>query len=164
MTITLREARLSDLSFLRRMLYEAVFWRAPAHRPSFEEGLAYPDVEKALADWGKRAGDTGVVAAVGATPVGAAWYRFWQEADLIRGYVDEITPVVVIGVGKDYRRQGVGTRMLQWLIDYASSHAVRRISLMVAKDNVAINLYRQQGFLEYADAEEDFIMVREIRG
>lgn len=146
------------------MLYEAVFWRAPAHRPSFEEGLAYPDVEKALADWGKREGDTGVVAAVGATPVGAAWCRFWKEDDLVRGYVDEVTPVVVIGVRKDYRRQGVGTRMLQWLIAHASSHAVRQISLMVAKDNFAVDLYRQQGFLEYADAGEDFIMVRDTRG
>jgi len=146
------------------MLYEAVFWRATADRPSFEEGLAYPDVRKALADWGKREGDTAVVAVVDSTPAGAAWYRFWKEEDLVRGYVDEATPVLVIGVRSAYRRQGVGTRMLEWLIDYASGHGVRRISLMVAKDNYALHLYRQQGFQEYADTGDDLIMVRETGG
>ncbi len=33
---------------------------------------------------------------------------------------------------------------------------------MVSKDNYAINLYKQQGFQEYADKEDAFIMVREI--
>lgn len=164
MRIALRKARPSDLAFLRRMLYEAVFWRTIPNGPSLEEGLAYPDVRKALADWGEREGDTTVVATVDSTTVGAAWYRFWEEDDLVRGYVDKATPVLVIGVRSAYRRQGVGTRMLEWLIDCASGHGVRRISLMVAKDNFAINLYRQQGFLEYADKGDDFIMVRETGG
>jgi len=164
MTIALRKARPSDLAFLRRMLYEAVFWRTIPNGPSLEEGLAYPDVRKALADWGKREGDTGVVATVDSTPVGAAWYRFWKEDDVIRGYVDEATPVLVIGVRGDYRRQGTGARMIEWLVDYASGHDVRTISLMVAKDNPALKLYRQLGFFEYADKCDDFIMVREPRG
>jgi hypothetical protein len=53
MNLQLRKLEPSDLPFLRQMLYEAVFWRESANRPSFEEGLAYPEVSKALADWGK---------------------------------------------------------------------------------------------------------------
>ena len=161
MTIALRNARPSDLAFLRRMLYEAVFWRTIPHGPSLEEGLRYPDVRGLLADWGKREGDTAVLAVLDSTCIGAAWYRFWTDDNPIRGYVDEATPVLAIGVCRDYRRQGVGSRMLEWLIDYASRHNVRRISLMVAKDNHAVRLYRQQGFLEYADEGDDLIMVRE---
>ena len=56
----------------------------------------------------------------------------------------------------------MGKRMMGWLIDYASKCSIQRISLMVSKDNYAINLYRQQGFQEYADKGEAFIMVREI--
>jgi len=143
------------------MLYEAVFWRAGADRPSLEEGLAYPDVRGLLADWGRRTGDTAVVAVVDSTPVGAAWYRFWTDDNPIRGYVDEATPVLAIGVRRDYRRQGVGTRMIEWLMDYASKHAVRRISLMVSKDNYAMDLYRQRGFVAFADKGDSLIMVRE---
>ena len=146
------------------MLYEGVYWRAiaNANNPSFEEGLSDPEVSKSLAGWGERAGDTAVVAMANSLPVGAAWYRYWTEGNLTRGYMAENTPVLVIGVHRDYRHQGVGTRMIEWLIDCASRRAIQRISLSVSKDNYAIDLYRQQGFLEYADTGDAFIMVREI--
>jgi ribosomal protein S18 acetylase RimI-like enzyme len=163
MTILLRESQDSDLPFLRKMLYEAVFWRAGVDKPSFEQGLAYPDVSKSLADWGRREGDTAVVATVDSRPIGASWYRFWTDDNFIRGFIDETIPVLVIGVHRDYRHQGAGTRMIEWLIDHASRHAIRRMSLMVSKDNYAINLYRQQGFVEYADKGDALIMVREMQ-
>jgi ribosomal protein S18 acetylase RimI-like enzyme len=50
-----------------------------------------------------------------------------------------------------------------WLIDYAAQHAIPQISLMVSKDNYAINLYRQQGFQEHAETEDSILMVREIK-
>ena len=160
--ILLRKSQPSDVSFIRKMLYEAVFWRPSANKPSFEEGLAYPEVSKSLADWGERDGDTAVVATVNSIPVGAAWYRFWTDSNFDRGYVDENIPVFVIGVHRDYRHQGVGKKMIEWLIDYASHHSIQKISLSVSKDNYAINLYRQQGFLEYDDKGDAFIMVRKI--
>jgi ribosomal protein S18 acetylase RimI-like enzyme len=146
------------------MLYEAVYWRAIAHgnNPSFEEGLAVPEVSKILADWGERDGDTAVVARVHSIPVGAAWYRYWTDDNFIRGYIDEMTPVFVIGVDRDYRRQGIGTTMIEWLIEYASTHAIQTISLMVSKDNDAIHVYRQRGFLEYTDTGDSLVMLRKI--
>jgi hypothetical protein len=48
MNIILRKSQHADIPFLRKMLYEAVFWRAGANKPSFEEGLAFPDVSKAM--------------------------------------------------------------------------------------------------------------------
>jgi len=162
MTVLLRESQNADIPFLREMLYEAVFWRASANKPSFEEGLAYPEVSKALAGWGERAGDTVVVAAIHSIPVGAAWYRFWSDDNFIIGYIDEKTPIVGIAVRGDYRHQGIGKRMLARLIDLASQQAVQKLSLSVSKDNYSINLYKQQGFLEYADRGEAFTMVRKI--
>lgn len=162
MNLHLRKSQASDLPFLRKILYEAVFWRASANKPSFEEGLAFPEVSKCLADWGERDGDTAVVAAVDSIPVGAAWYRYWTEGNPIRGYLEEVTPVLVIGVLEDYRHQGIGKKMMEWLVDHASKHAVPKISLMVSKDNYALNLYQQQGFQEYADTGDSFLMVRTI--
>jgi ribosomal protein S18 acetylase RimI-like enzyme len=161
MNVLLREAQLSDIPFLMEMLYDAVFWRASANKPSFEEGLAYPEVSKSLADWGGRDGDTAVVATIHSTRVGASWFRFWTDDDIVRGYVDPRTPVLVIGVHRDYRRRGIGGQMIGWLIDRASKHSIQRLSLCVSKDNYAANLYRQQGFWEYADKGDSLIMVRE---
>ena len=50
MDIQLRESQHSDIPFLREMLYEGVFWRANADRPSFEEVLALPEIKRELAD------------------------------------------------------------------------------------------------------------------
>ena len=132
MILQLRKSQHSDMPFLREMLYEAVFWRDSV-KPSFEEGLAYPEVSKALADWGKRDGDTAVVATIDSIPVGAAWYRYWTDSNFTRGYLDENTPELVIGVHSDFRHQGVGTKMIEWLIDYASRHSIRRIKSQCLK-------------------------------
>ncbi len=162
MTIVLRAAQESDMPFMRKMLYEAVFWRKSASTPSMEEGLAFPEVSLSLEDWGKRRGDTYVIATIDSKPAGAAWYRFWTDEHFTRGYVDKTMPVVVIAVDSEYRHQGIGGKMIRGLIDAASKQGIPKISLSVSKDNYAINLYRQQGFLEHEDTGDSFLMVRKI--
>ena len=162
MNICLNEAQHSDLPFLREMLYEGVFWRASADKPSFEEGLALPEVKKQLADWGRRAGDTAVVATIESVPVGAAWYRFWTDDRPCSGYIGKHTPVLAIAVHRNYRNQGIGTRMLGWLIDRAAEHSIQAVSLSVSKDNRAKKLYRRLGFEEYVDRGDAFTMVRRV--
>jgi len=163
MNILLRESQHSDIPFLRKILYEAVFWRASVDKPCFEQGLKYPDVSKSLADWGERDGDVAVIATIDSIPVGAAWYRFWTDDNFIYGYIDEMTPVLVIGVDSDYRHQGIGGKMIAWLVEYASKHSIQKTNLSVSKDNYAINLYKQQGFVEYADKGDAVIMVRKAQ-
>ena len=162
MNIVLKIVQQSDFGFLRQMLYEAVFWRSADNKPSLEEGLNYPSVANALEDWGCREGDVAVIAVVNSILVGAAWYRFWTDSNMARGYYDKDVPVVAIAVDRDYRHMGIGGKMIEWLIDYASKHSIPRISLCVSKDNYAIKLYRQQGFVEYDDIGDSFIMVRDI--
>lgn len=161
-TVILRASNQSDMPFLRQVLYDAVFWRASANKLSFEEGLALPDVSKSLADFGKREGDSCVVATVDSVSAGAAWYRYWTDDDSIRGYIEKTIPVLVIAVHSDYRHQGIGGKMIQWLVNHASKQAISKISLSVSKDNYAIHLYRQQGFLEHRDTGDSFLMIREI--
>lgn len=162
MNILFSEIENSDMPFLRTMLYEAVFWRESSTKPSIEIGLSLPDVSKALDDFGKRDGDFGVVARINTTQVGAAWCRYWTESDNVRGYIEKETPVLVIGVHENHRHKGIGKGMLDWLVDYASNRSIKKLSLCVSKDNHAINLYRQQGFIEYEDIGDSILMIREI--
>ena len=158
----LREVQDDDMSFLREMLYEAVFWRECKTKPSFEEGLAYPDVGKAVTGLGQREGDIAVVAISSSARVGAAWLRYWTDDNNIRGYYEESTPVLVIGVHSNYRHRGIGKKMIEWLIDYASKNEIEKISLCVSKDNYALNLYKQSGFEEYKDTGDSLIMVYKL--
>ena len=162
MNILLRKSKHSDLQFLRAMLYEAVFWRANPNKPSFENGLANPGVSNALVDWGEREGDTAVIALVDSIPAGAAWYRFYTDDNYIRGYIDETIPAIAIAVHKNYRHQGIGKKMIAWLLDHASKHNIQKLSLMVSKDNHALKLYLKSGFLEYADKGDSLLMLRKI--
>ncbi len=150
------------MPFMKEMLYEAVFWRPNPNKPSFEEGLAAPEVRNARVDWGERDGDIAVIALVDSIPAGAAWYRFYTDDNFIRGYIEETIPALAIAVHKDYRRQGIGEKMMNWLIDHASTQHIQQISLMVSKDNHAIHLYRKCGFLEYADKGDSVLMLRKI--
>jgi len=95
---------------MREMLYEAVFWRPNPNKPSFEDGLANPGVSNALVDWGKRDGDTGVIALCDSRPAGAAWYRFYTADNSISGYLAETILVIVIAVHENYRREGIGEK------------------------------------------------------
>ncbi len=162
MNLQLRPSTPADLHFLREMLYEAIFWRPNPNKPSFEEALALPDISNDLADWGKREGDTAVIALVDSTPAGAAWYRFYTEENSIRGYIDEAIPVIVIAVHADYRHQGIGPKMMAWLIQQAAAQNIRELSLMVSKDNSAMKLYRKCGFAAYEDTGDSLLMLRKI--
>lgn len=104
-----------------------------------------------------------MVAASGTILLGAAWYRLWTPENNIRGFFDETTPVVVVGVRSDYRRQGVGTSLVGWLIDRARKQSVRRLSLMVSRDNHAMGLYAKLGFREHADVGDSVLMVRDMQ-
>ena len=163
MTIHLRPSEDADLPFMKEMLYEAVFWRRDDKRPSFEEAFTdFPGVIKALANWSEREGDTAVIATQNGTPVGAAWYRYWTEENYLRGYMDDNVPVLVIGIHEDHRHQGIGTMLIAWLVEQAKKGGIQQMSLMVAMDNYALNLYQQQGFQKYSKDEDSFTMVREI--
>jgi GNAT superfamily N-acetyltransferase len=156
----LRQARISDMPFMREMLYEAVYWRASIAKPSFEDGLAPPGVNNALAGWNDHGSDAGVIAQADAVPVGAAWYRFYTKNKCIRGHMDDQIPTLVIAVAQEHRGLGIGKQMIKWLTNYASQSGIHAMSLMVSKDNHAASLYRQCGFVEYAVCEDSWLMLR----
>jgi ribosomal protein S18 acetylase RimI-like enzyme len=165
MSTSLRIFDSDDRAFLEEMLYEAVFWRDTANRPSFREAMALPEVLKALAAFGERKGDLAVIAdSSDRTAVGAAWLRYWTAEDEVRGFVDERIPVLAIGVKEGYRRRGIGGQLIRGLITYAADRSIDEVSLCVSKDNFALQLYRRHGFELRSDLGHSFTMTRIIKG
>lgn len=162
--IIYRRALPKDIEFLKNMLYEAVYWRSIKQNkaPDIDEGLTADGVMNALHNWGKGTLDLGIIADSGAELLGAAWIRYYNSSNSIRGFIDESIPVLVIGIAEEYRNRGIGTDILETLFDRAASEGIQSISLMVSEDNDAFNLYRKVGFeIKNKDADS-FLMVKEL--
>lgn len=77
--------------------------------------------------------------------MGAAWIRLIAKEKAPSAYVDENTPVLIIAVKPEYRSQGVGTMMLNQLLQEAGA-LYDQISVSVPKDSPAFSFFEKFGF------------------
>jgi ribosomal protein S18 acetylase RimI-like enzyme len=154
-TTALRPATSGDESFLREMVYAALF--VPDGQPPFaRELLDQPGISHYYRGFGRRAGDVGLIAHIpSGEPVGAAWARQLTGDDPGYGYVDDETPELTIAVVPAHRGRGVGTRLLTDL-----AQAVPRCSLSVDERNPARRLYERFGFAVVASDGNSLTMLR----
>ena len=143
-----RELRPDEAGFLREMVVAALAWRPGVELPPVELVLAHPQVVVFHQDWG-RPGDAALVAEDDGTLIGAAWYRFFTEAEHGEGFVDEQTPELAIAVVEEFRGQGVGGGLMEALHERARRDRIARISLSVDAENPAKRLYERLGYVDY---------------
>ncbi len=142
------------------MLYEATLWRPRQPRPPADDLLANPHIALYVEGWG-RAGDSGVVAENEKhIPLGAAWYRVFSREEHGYGYVRPDIPEVTIGVRPNARRRGVGTALLDALIEQAHREGLPGLSLSVEEDNPALRLYERAGFVRNGREDNAWTMLR----
>ncbi|MEM3407538.1 MAG: ribosomal protein S18-alanine N-acetyltransferase [Nitrososphaerota archaeon] len=95
--------------------------------------------------------------------------------DQIVGYVigiaeKNVGTIVSIAVKKDYRRKGIGKKLLNSIIEYFKSRSVSLINLQVRIDNYeAISFYEKNGFKKvrilknyYSDGCDAFLMEKKL--
>lgn len=143
------------------MLFEALFWHPSRPRPAAEEFAKNPEFQKLMRYWG-RAGDRAVIAEVDGQPVGAAWFRFWTDAEHSYGYVDANTPELGIGVRAEQRGRGVGRKLLRALIEQARKDSIAEISLSVEPQNLSLWLYKTEGFVKVGEYGNSWTMVKKL--
>ncbi|KAB3525499.1 GNAT family N-acetyltransferase [Alkaliphilus serpentinus] len=159
--VSCRKYAPKDYHFLREMLFEAVFWSRAKNLPSLEEGLSYDYTKHILEGFGERKGDTAVIAEVDSIPAGAAFIRYWSKNINMRGYISHDIPVLVIGVAKQFRRQGIGNYLLRYLKSVAKEKGINKISLCVTKSNIAYHLYTKHSFKIVEDIDSSYNMIWE---
>lgn len=95
------------------------------------------DIYVYIDKWGQK-GDYGLVALVGNRIVGIAWSRILNGD--IKGYgnLDDKTTEFAILILKDYRKQGIGKKLLKQLLDDLKMKGYQKISLSVDKANYAV--------------------------
>ena len=79
------------------------------------------------------------------------------------GFVDAETPELTIGVVPSRRGKGIGSSLLDALLEQAREDGFERISLSVEKTNPAVHLYESRGF-RTVQGDGDVLMVAELTG
>jgi ribosomal protein S18 acetylase RimI-like enzyme len=154
----IRPADVGDDSFLRRMLYEAVYWNPAGRKPPEAEMLADDRLMRYVSGWG-RPGDVGVIAEDDSSrPFGAAWCRLFSKDQPGYGFIDEFIPELSVAVQDDSRGRGVGTALLGALVKEAATTGFSALSLSVSADNPALHLYERLGFAKVKSVEGSWTM------
>lgn len=158
----IRQLDRRDEPFLWEMLYHALY--VPEGLSPFpKEIVREPEIAKYVDRWGKD-GDRGYIAVEKLTlqSVGAAWIRLFTEDRKGYGYVSDDVPELSIALLPTYRKQGIGTKLLNSAIEDARGK-YPALSLSVSVDNPAVRLYERFGFkIVYLEAVS-LTMRKELR-
>ena len=152
----LRPTTEADAHCLWEMLYHAIHVPPGAAAPE-REIIYAPELARYVTGWG-RPGDLGYLAldAEGLL-VGAAWLRRFSADEPGYGFIDAATPDLAIAVTPAWRGHGVGSRLLEALLDKAAER-YPAVSLNVQTENPALRLYRRFGFEVFEDGRTWYTM------
>jgi ribosomal protein S18 acetylase RimI-like enzyme len=151
MGIRIRPLGPEDAVLLRTYVRLSIFVR-PDDQAAALDQLDRPELACYVEGWG-RYGDDGVLAVDdrSGADLGAAWLRLWPGHETGYGFVDRATPELGIAVRPEHRGRGIGTCLLDALLDRASPRH-RAVSLSVSRDNPAVALYQRHGFRAIAES------------
>jgi ribosomal protein S18 acetylase RimI-like enzyme len=154
--LKIRKIKPTEYSFLKEMLYQAIFV-ADEKAVLPREIIEQPDLKKYIHDFGQK-GDYCLVAEQYGKLIGAIWIRFINGY----GFVDNETPELSMAVLKGHRGKGIGQQLLIAMIDRLKNNRLKRVSLSVDRDNFAYGLYRKHGFVDYLTSEKSITMTKEL--
>lgn len=76
--------------------------------------------------------------------------------------LDDETPSFAISLYRDYRGQGIGTKLMKEMLAFLKEKGYKRASLAVQKANYAVKMYQNVGFKTVDENAEEYIMVCEL--
>ena len=150
----LREIKETEYDLLKGFLYEAIFIPEGVAPPT-REIIEQPELKLYYEDFGGGPADLCIVAEDNGKVVGAAWTRIMNDY----GHVDDDTPSLAISLYKEYRGKGIGTGLMERLLELLRDHGYKKVSLSVQKANYAVKLYEKTGFKTVDQNSEEYIMV-----
>ncbi|MFB6340961.1 GNAT family N-acetyltransferase [Saccharicrinis sp. FJH62] len=159
--IIIREIGENEIHKLEDMLYESVY-QPDKNNPVPRDVIRVPRVYAYIDDFGKSKDDYCFVADLNGRIIGAVWVRIITGK--IKGYgnVDNQTPEFAISLFEEYRNQGIGTRLMDKMINHLQRCGYKQTSLSVQKENYAVKLYKKVGFEIIDENDEDYIMLLKL--
>ena len=158
MDYIIREMREDEYPLLKDFLYEAIFQRDENNLLP-KEIIEMPEIRIYIEDFGKKKDDYCLCAVVEDKVVGAVWVRIIEGF----GCVDSQTPELAIALYKEYRRMGIGRKLMEEMLNLLKEKGYRKTSLSVQKDNYAAEMYLKMGYMVTEDKGEEYIMEYVLR-
>lgn len=154
----IRQMREAEYPLLEDFLYEAIFIPEDFDGEIPRSIIREPELAAFIEGFGTLPDDHCLVAEVEGTAVGAAWARIVRTY----GHIDDTTPLLSISLLPEHRGQGIGTALMDRLLDHLRTLGHRRASLSVQKANPALRLYRRSGFVDYREEGDELIMIKNL--
>ena len=153
MDYQIRTIRKEETPLLRDFLYNAIF---------IPEGVTPPpmsivddeSLQIYIRDFGRLPDDRCLVAELNGKVVGAIWSRIVNDY----GHIADDVPSIAISLYKEYRNQGIGTELLNQMLDLLKADGYKSVSLSVQKANYAMRMYQKAGFQVISQDAEEAIM------
>ena len=146
-----------EYPLLEGFLYEAIFIPEGVDPPP-RDIIQLPELQVYIKDFGSGEADICMAAERGGKIVGAAWSRLMDDY----GHIENGVPSLAIAVYVEYRGQGVGTDLMNALLDELRARGYAKVSLSVQKANRAAGLYRRLGFVTVDETDEEYLMIKDL--
>jgi ribosomal protein S18 acetylase RimI-like enzyme len=141
--MAIRPLGAADRGLLRTATLANMNWSEA--RFSFDDVDGAPDIAHYFTDFPAER-DFGLADVEGDTPRAVAWLVHLPAEDPGYGFVDADTPELSITTFDEFRGRGIGTTLLEHLIEEARARGLKAISLSVEDGNRARHLYERTGF------------------
>ncbi|MDO5422441.1 MAG: N-acetyltransferase [Eubacteriales bacterium] len=153
--------RPGEYPLLEDFLYDAIYLPKGSTPPP-REIIRRPELAVYVEHFGQP-DDRCLVAEDGGCFFGAVWTRIL--AGNVKGYgnLDSRTPEVAISVKKEFRRQGIGRKLMEEMLVLLKKDGYESVSLSVNKENYAYQMYRKLGFQTVKEQDEDFLTRLDLR-
>lgn len=158
MNYSIRKIKDNEYNLLNDFLYEAIFILEGDQAPP-KSIINLPELQVYVLDFGKKEDDICFVAEVNKKVIGAVWVRVMDDY----GHIEEGVPSFAISLYKEYRGNGIGTKLMKKMIYELQKRGYEKTSLAVQKANYAVNMYKSVGFEIVDENEQEYIMVCHLR-
>lgn len=157
MDYTIREMRTDEYPLLDDFLYQAIY-QPDTTDLAPKSIINKPELQVYIKDFGKQKDDYCFCAEVDNKVVGAVWVRN------INGYgsVDNVTVEFAISVFDKYQKMGIGTTLMNKMLEHLKELHYPKASLAVQKVNYAVRMYQKVGFEIACENEQEYIMIHRL--
>lgn len=152
-----RQIRTDEIPLLDEFLYEAIFIPDGFSAPP-KSIIENEDLQVYVRDFGNQRDDRCLVAECDGKIVGAVWTRVMNDY----GHIADGIPSLAMSLYKEYRNKGIGTELLERMLQLLRKEGYKQVSLSVQKANYAVRMYRKVGFKVHKETEEEYIMICDL--
>lgn len=157
MDYTIREMRTDEYPLLDDFLYQAIY-QQDTTKLAPKSIINKPELQVYIKGFGKQKDDYCFCADVNNRIIGAVWVRN------INGYgsVDNVTVEFAISVFDEYQKMGIGTALMDRMLEHLKELNYPKASLAVQKGNYAVRMYQKVGFEIACENEQEYIMIHRL--